>query len=410
MIEKHLISRDAKDKIRVVEISYKWNEELHAYIIYRKTYQFGGKITNQPAILINKGKANRTVTEQALLEFNSNLKKYVDKGYKELPLFISNYTLSELNELLPNNITDANGIMKPMLAKDYNKVSYSIYDKNKWFASRKIDGIRCIMYYKNNEIHTASRGGGDYDPSMLYFRNNTKLQTIFKENPDIILDGEIYVHGWPLQKISGIARLEKSYEDCDKLEYWIYDLVQPTVIFSDRLDRINELTKKYNLCTDINYIFNDEDLRIKIVPHVEVEGWLAIDKLHIKYVNEGFEGVVIRNPNKCYGVNKRTNDMIKIKNYREDTFKVVGIEQGLRKYDDMTFVCETKNHKEFRAKPFGNHDIKVDYTDNFTEKYLNKYGDVKFFYYSNDDNEETGVPLQPSFKCFRYDNLNDNEI
>lgn len=40
----------------------------------RKTSQYGGKITDQPLIEINKGKAKRTVTEQATLEYNSNLK------------------------------------------------------------------------------------------------------------------------------------------------------------------------------------------------------------------------------------------------------------------------------------------------------------------------------------------------
>ena len=50
-----------------------------------------------------------------------------------------------------------------------------------------------------------------------------------------------------------------------------------------------------------------------MVPHEKVSGFDAIMDLHNQYVFEGFEGVVIRNPNKCYGFGKRTNDMIKIK-------------------------------------------------------------------------------------------------
>ena len=46
-----------------------------------------------------------------------------------------------------------------MLAKQADKVTNKkIFDKE-WLASRKLDGVRCLMYYKDGEVHTASRGG-----------------------------------------------------------------------------------------------------------------------------------------------------------------------------------------------------------------------------------------------------------
>ena len=45
--------------------------------------------------------------------------------------------------------------------------------------------------------------------------------------------------------------------------------------------------------------------------------------------------------------------------------------------------------------------VKQDYVNNFEKYYKDKLVKIKFFYYSNNDNEETGVPLQPSAIAFR---------
>ena len=139
--ENTLISRDSKGKIRVVEINYQWEDDYNGFVIRRHTYQYGGKITDQPEIVITKGKAKRTVTEQARLEYNSHIKKYQDKGYKLLEKDINTYSLEDLNKILPEFTTDANGFQKHMLAKQADKVSSSTFEKE-WYASRKIDGIR----------------------------------------------------------------------------------------------------------------------------------------------------------------------------------------------------------------------------------------------------------------------------
>ena len=49
-----LISRDSKGKIRVVEISYQWEDDYKGFVIRRYTSQYGGKITTQPEIVISK--------------------------------------------------------------------------------------------------------------------------------------------------------------------------------------------------------------------------------------------------------------------------------------------------------------------------------------------------------------------
>ena len=136
-----LISRDNKGKIRVVEMSTHWDEEQHAFGIYRVTYQYQGKRVEQPPIYIKIGKAARTLKEQVELEYRSNMKKYLDKGYKLLDKILEDYSEDELNEIIGNVVTDSSGFAKHMLAKQADKVKDSSIEKvNCWAVSRKIDG------------------------------------------------------------------------------------------------------------------------------------------------------------------------------------------------------------------------------------------------------------------------------
>ena len=102
------VSRDGKGKIRVVEMSAGWNEEQHAFGIYRTTYQYKGKRTEQPTIYVSVGKASRTLREQLELEYKSNMKKYLDKGYKQLEK-LSERILSQIygQDLAVRNVVEA---------------------------------------------------------------------------------------------------------------------------------------------------------------------------------------------------------------------------------------------------------------------------------------------------------------
>lgn len=398
MNQDYLISKDSKGKIRVVNISYDWDKDLNGYVIRRFTSQYGGKITTQPIILIDKGKgigkARRTVSEQAKLEYDSRVNKYMDKGYKKLPKSIDLYTKEELDALLPEETTDSEGNLKPMLAKDFHDVATSVLEKQWWYASRKIDGVRCLMFVKDGEIHTSSRGGKNYDNSTYHITCNPKLKKFMLDNPTLILDGELYVHGYSLQTLSGLARLKKETDKCDELQYYIYDVVDTNKTFEERLEILDHIKDELQLDFDPNKTFEDGDLQIQMVPHVKVEGWVQIKKTHDSYVKEGFEGAVIRRPDKKYGVNKRTNDMVKVKEYQDGEFKIIGFSEGLRP-EDMVFVCVTEDGKEFEAKPVGPRELKHEYLERIDE-IIGKMATVKYFSFS-----DGGTPTQPVLKCIR---------
>jgi len=89
-----------------------------------------GKKTVAPDIEILKGKVKRTIDEQLTLEFNSNFKKYLDKGYKDVSdLKFDELTEDKCKEILGDTKTDANGALKPMLCKLLDKSNKKLTDK-----------------------------------------------------------------------------------------------------------------------------------------------------------------------------------------------------------------------------------------------------------------------------------------
>lgn len=89
-----------------------------------------------------------------------------------------------------------------------------------------------------------------------------------------------------------------------------------------------------------------KSFHLKLVEQTPISGWLGIDKLNKKYVAEGFEGVVIKRLDAYYGYGKKTSAAIKIKDYKDEEFLIVGWIRGLRPEEDMCFVMETKSGKD----------------------------------------------------------------
>lgn len=380
--ENTLICRDTKGKVRVV---YLWLDNIHeVYTIHRGSGLFTGKKVYGPNIVITDGKVKRTAREQAELTYNSMLKKYLDKGYKDIKsLGIENLTLDAAEKVLGITKTDANNNLKPMLCKILDKTNTKLTSKH-WLSSYKHDGLRVFFFWKNGGVHTSSRGGQDYDVAATYIRQDPFLNDLLHDS-DLILDGELYRHGWNLQKISGLGRKQEVVEDHKELKFHCYDLVL-SLPFRERLKLLNSIREA---CP--------KDSRLVIVEHVPVTGLEEIMKQHDKAVLEGYEGLVIRDPDGIYKCGARDDRMLKIKEMTEDSFKVVGYELGLRGVEDMCFVLTTKEGKTFKAKPEGDKEVKEDYMKNIND-IIGRPMDVRFFNYTPD-----GIPNLPVAVCPRYD-------
>lgn len=379
--ETILLTRNARDKVQLAIV--KLSQDGNIFYIHRFTGQLGGKFTEQPELSIDKGKVKRSVLQQAQLEYDSIINKYLDKGYKKLSSYtdksFEKLSEEELNNFVPKLKTDQHGNVKPMLAKKSEECTNSVLNKT-YYASRKLNGVRMNMGFKE-EPFTVSRGGKNYNNSTKHIQE--ELYPYLSANPHILLDGELYIHGLHLQTISGLARQETFKPECEKLEYWIYDIAIPDVPFTERLETLNYLRERF------------KNLKhVKVLEHVLSKSWASTLKYHDMWVEEGFEGAVLRHPDKEYQFGKRNSSMIKVKLYQDDEFTIIGKSDGLRP-EDFCFLMQTKDGKIFEAKPCGTREQKAEYIRDI-ESLKGKKGTVKFFEYSKD-----GIPLQTTFQAVR---------
>ena len=401
---KFLLGKASTGKFRFVVVNWdeNWNELEHGYLITREYGQVHGKCTKSPDTWIKVGKAGRSHKEQAILQFNSYVKGYLDKGYVQVEKHPNEYNEGELDAMFGDIKTNQDGVIKPQLAKQADKVTNPKIFDNKWLISKKLDGVKALFYYKDGEVLTASRGGEDYNISTTHIRTWEPLVKFFEANPTVILDGELFVRGKTLQQISGAARMEKNAYDCDWLQYWVYDCYftdNPNMIAKDRYNfLVNELNHKFGIFVYLSPEDDEIKDEVRLLYHENVSGWDNMKKLHDKWVAEGFEGAVITDPSKPYKVGSRCNNLIKIKQYKSEDFVVVGYKLGLRGTEDMTFTCQLEDGRTFEAMPCGDRATKAEYVENFDNKYRGHKAECTFFNYSDD-----GIPTQTKMRIFRFD-------
>lgn len=194
-MEKTLYKLSKEDKM-LVSIIRAENKGAH-WELWKETGQRDGqKVVHAPDI-IEEGKAKRTLEQQVKLQFDSLVNKNKDKGYKETEEEASN-----------SKGTDASGVPKPMLALDPKKQDASFWTKNKWYVSRKLDGVRCLIGKMDGEVLAISRMGKDYSVSARFIIEDL-ADTLAIMADGEFLDGELYVHEKSLQNISGLTRDQK---------------------------------------------------------------------------------------------------------------------------------------------------------------------------------------------------------
>lgn len=266
----------------------------------------------------NIGRSNETTPlEQAHLEMQSRIKKQLDKGYVE--------TLKAAE--LP--VTNTLGFSKPVLATVLEKVKPESIDWETATLQPKLNGNRCL--YKDGQLY--SRGGKVINlPHIVEAIHAAGLW-------DLHLDGELYVHGMPLQQIN--SRVKKLQDVSLELEYHIYDVV----------DEANSFYVRYVGEFDLPGCNHFDDHQIQgplwLVPTVEVKGLADVMTLERRYTEAGYEGAMLRHGSEGYETGKRSRRLLKVKTYSDAEAEVIGwvertpnIVEGRGALRNFVWVCK----------------------------------------------------------------------
>ena len=303
----------------------------------------------------NIGKINETTAwQQATLDAVSMWKKKRDQNYFER---------------IPNKME----ILLPMLALEYSKRGKSI----KWpaYAQPKLNGIRCFA--KMNADHTISFSSRKGKGFVVLDHFVPYLLDIM--HPGDILDGELYNHEMTFQEIVTAVKREKfSIESTTDIEYHVYDYPSHEGDFEERCGQLYQK------------IIRSDDCPIKLVSTKSVETEEDMFEYHEYITGEGYEGTMIRNKKGKYLFQYRSDNLLKLKDFIDEEFEIIGGKAGVGKSrDQCTFKCITRDNQEFDVRCVGPNSVREEQLINLPN-YVGKMITVKFQNYSDD-----GIPIFP---------------
>ncbi len=342
-----IFGKDKSGKIRV------WNATVFSSptntalsVIHHGIYE--GKLqvdTREYTEGKNIGKKNETTPlQQCVSEVEKKRKDKIEKeGYSE----VFPRTFSESPE--PSGEQHPRKIF-PMLANKYEPKSVS---KKRGgivfpcFVQPKLDGLRCVVYLQNGMPVYQSRTGGIF--TVLQHLNPT-VQSIFSRNPNLVLDGELYTTEIPFEELAGIIK-KKTLSEADKqkiqcVQYHVYDLIISNMSFRERLSILQQTIpcptstdKPSHIIPVATYLANSvADFREKFG----------------EYVEQGYEGIMLRNTEGQYQENYRSNDLMKYKEFFEAEYPIVDFKEASgRDVGTVIWECETPEGRRFSVRPRG---------------------------------------------------------
>jgi DNA ligase-1 len=173
-----------------------------------------------------------------------------------------------------------------------------------------------------------------------------EISVLLSKSHQLVLDGELYVHGAGFQRIVSMARNANDTSAASReLQYWIYDVydpARPKMPTSERMELLASL-------------FSQNLRRLHLVPTEPCAKEADVAALLKRHEREGYEGVMLRDMKAPYiPGGKRSNGLLKLKSFVDHEFEIVGFEEATGKdKGTVVFVCSTSTKTEFRVRPTG---------------------------------------------------------
>ena len=331
---------------------------------YKKIWwQEGSKKQESVPVLVtqkNVGRSNETNAEaQAITEFDSIVKKQRDKGYSE----------DGSADHIPT---------KPMLANKYkDKKKYVTYP---CYVQPKFDGFRMLKEADGTEAWT--RGGKLHVQECV---KHLMWRGEFMADGELILppfvvDGKQKFH--PLQHTAAAAKKFRA-DTSPTLLYCVYDIVAPDKPFSERYEILQEMAL-------------DAPDQVVVVETILVQNEEELFEAHSHFVAEGYEGTIIRSGDGGYEIGHRSNTLLKLKNFFDGEYKIVGAKEGKGSFEGKCcFICVTDEGKEFSVNPEGTMEYRAHLWETRVE-HIGKWLTVRYYSVTDDGkpSHATGIDFR----------------
>lgn len=192
-------------------------------------------------------------------------------------------------------------IQKPLLAGNFD----STQAKFPYIATPKIDGIRFLMV-----------NGVAVSRTFKPIRNKHIQFLLSQYLPDGI-DGEITSGDTFQSSTSSVMSIDGTPD----FKIWVFDYVNP------KIEKISPFDDRIHSISLLNMPFEYEILRGIVISSLE-----ELNEYESQCLNEGYEGVMLRDPNGTYKFGRSTvkdNILLKVKRFCDDEAELLCIEEKM---------------------------------------------------------------------------------
>ena len=279
-------------------------------------------------------------------------------------------------------------MIKPMLAHkfDINRVDYTQPDG--YYIQPKLDGVRCVF--------TAN---GAYSRNNKKFMNlkhiEMALKPFFEQQPDVVLDGELYNHKLKndFEKIISLVRKQKPTEEDRRnaqhlIQFHVYDYFSMDSHSEKYQTRMHNLVCADFYCASIKYVPS-----YKVRKHEE-----ALNMHCDAFLSNGYEGSILRDGSALYK-HGRSYGLMKFKDFSDTEATIVGYEIGKGKRTGTLgkFLMMDDDGNKFGCPPGKGYNYKdlKNMLENIQD-YIGKRATFTYF-----QRTQAGSYRHPQFKALR---------
>jgi ATP-dependent DNA ligase len=254
------------------------------------------------------------------------------------------------------------------------------------YIQAKLDGVRCVF----TKYGAFSRNNKRF---MNIDHIEKALKPFFAEQPDVILDGELYNHELKndFEKIISLVRKQKPTDE-DKLEaknlvqFHVYDYFDGVVYDSYQT--------RMQLLANAGFY----DAQIKHVPALLVDSYNYARVQHEEFLSLGYEGSIIRNGDGIYK-HGRSYDLMKFKDFSDTEATIIDYVTGKGKRTGTLgkFIMQDDDGVVFGCPPgkgYSYKDLKTMLKN--VDSYIGKRATFTYF-----QRTKANSYRHPLFKCIR---------
>ena len=272
----------------------------------------------------------RTITGHDAIQYVKGYVQYMDEWQQDLVFCILDKNLKTRTgaDLINKAISGCVPTFKVALANSYDKQKSKVdFNEQTWFASQKLDGVRCLAIVdENGTCNFYSRQGKTFD-TLDVLKNEIESLNLC----NVVFDGEIcIVDDKGVEDFQGIMKEIKrkdhtiknpKYKVFDYLMLEEFDNQESKRTLSDRLTTFNMLYSEFVSFYCPYSIDKLEQWKVKSEDHFQELAELA--------TKNNWEGLILRKD--CEYKGKRSNDLLKVKKFFDEEYIVKSIESAVHR-------------------------------------------------------------------------------